>query len=93
MTGDDDDLKLHSISVLGLSETEFEELVDAVGEEDVRKFISILDDFIIRDRIPVVIRRRGDGWLNGRSLLEVFRSEGFDSIYRYIDRLRSWIPE
>ncbi len=90
MTGQNNDLKDCALNVLGLTETEYEELLDAVGTDSLSEFISdISDNLIIRERIPVVIRRRGDGWLNGRSLLEVFRSEGIESINKYIERLRS----
>ncbi len=86
-------LKERAINVLGLTESEYEELVGAVGPCSLNEFVSILDDFIIREQIPVVIRRRGDGWLKGRTILEVFKTEGIESIRRYIDRLRSYVPE
>jgi hypothetical protein len=93
MTRKSGDLKTHARSVLGLSKAEVEELVSAVGSDALSEFVTIMEKLIIAERIPVVIRRRGDGWLNGRSLLEVLRTEGIESIRRYIDRLRSYVPE
>ena len=93
MTEESKDLKARARSVLGLNEVEFEDLLEVVGPDALGKFVAILDGLVIRERIPVVIRRQGDGWLDGRSLLEVFRAEGIESINRYIERLRAWIPE
>ncbi|MGA3037416.1 MAG: hypothetical protein ABSE64_07995 [Vulcanimicrobiaceae bacterium] len=83
----------HVILTLGLTDDELDELVARAGADSVLELTRILEKFIIRNRIPVVIRRTGDKWLGGRSLLEVLRSEGIDSIKKYLDRLFSFIPE
>jgi hypothetical protein len=85
--------KAHALSVLGLTQTEYEELVNAIGPRSLNEFISIMEKRITRERIPEVVRRTGDRWLNDRSLLEVLRTEGMETIKAYLDRLFSYLPE
>lgn len=44
---------------------------------------------LIASRIPEIVRTPDD-WLNGRTILDVLRQEGVDSIYRYLGRLFSY---
>lgn len=44
---------------------------------------------IIPTRIPQIVRTP-DAWLDDRSILQVLRAEGVDSIYAYLSRLFSY---
>ena len=46
----------------------------------------VLTAELLRERIPEIIRTP-DGWLGGRSILEVIKRDGTEPIYAYLARL------
>lgn len=78
--------------ILGVSDAELSGLTHKVGITDLGALVSLLERFLIAERIPEIVRTP-DVWLGNRTIVEVLTVEGTSPVMDYLDRLFSHAPE